>query len=165
MRGSETPYPIWIKFCRLVGIYNIITCVNFGEDRLRGLGAAGGSKFALLHWLWSSPLQHSRTTVWVCDGQVITFYPFDCYLLSFFFLPFFLACSQQSQIGCLPYFHRWRGVSANLECRSQNVLHTSRWKYRMQKIAKNSPSAHHRTTLLGYIFATKAWSDSRKKTC
>jgi len=30
------------------------------------------------------------------------------------------------------------------------------------KIAKNSPSAHHRTTLLGYIFASKALIDSRK---
>jgi len=31
------------------------------------------------------------------------------------------------------------------------------------KIAKNSPSAHHRTTLLGYIFTTKARIDNRKK--
>jgi len=33
----------------------------------------------------------------------------------------------------------------------------------MQKIAKNSPSAHHRTALSGYIFATKACIDNRKK--
>jgi len=33
----------------------------------------------------------------------------------------------------------------------------------MQKIAKNSPSAHHRTNLLSYIFATKAHIDNRKK--
>ena len=44
-----------------------------------------------------------------------------------------------------------------------NVLHAARWKYRTQKIAKNSPSVHHRTTLSGYIFATKADSDNRKK--
>ena len=31
------------------------------------------------------------------------------------------------------------------------------------KIAKNSPSAHHRTTLSGCIFATKACIDNRKK--
>ena len=36
----------------------------------------------------------------------------------FFFLLFFLAYSQPSQIGCLPYFHTWGGLSANLECRS-----------------------------------------------
>jgi len=44
-----------------------------------------------------------------------------------------------------------------------NVLHTARWKCRAQKIAKKSPSAHHRTTLSGYIFATKANIDNRKK--
>jgi len=32
---------------------------------------------------------------------------------------FFLAYSQQSQSGCLPYFHTWCGFSANLECRSE----------------------------------------------
>ena len=31
------------------------------------------------------------------------------------------------------------------------------------KIAKKSPSGHHRTTLSGYIFATKARIDNRKK--
>jgi len=31
------------------------------------------------------------------------------------------------------------------------------------KIAKKSPSAHHRTTLSGYIFATKARTDNQKK--
>jgi len=30
----------------------------------------------------------------------------------------------------------------------------------MQKIAKNLPSAHHRTTLSGCIFATKAFIDN-----
>jgi len=33
----------------------------------------------------------------------------------------------------------------------------------MQKIAKNLPSRHRRTTLSGYIFATKARIDNRKK--
>jgi len=33
----------------------------------------------------------------------------------------------------------------------------------MQKIAKKSPSGHHRTTLSGYIFATKACIDNHKK--
>jgi len=32
----------------------------------------------------------------------------------------------------------------------------------MRKIAKNSPSGHHRTILSGYIFATKACIDNRK---
>jgi len=32
---------------------------------------------------------------------------------------FFLAYFQRSQIGCLPYFHTWCGLSAKLECRSE----------------------------------------------
>jgi len=44
-----------------------------------------------------------------------------------------------------------------------NVLHAARWKCRTQKLAKKSPSGHHPTTLSGYIFATKARIDSRKK--
>jgi len=33
----------------------------------------------------------------------------------------------------------------------------------MQKVAKKLPSGHHRTTLSGYIFATKAHIDNQKK--
>ena len=44
-----------------------------------------------------------------------------------------------------------------------NVLHAARWKCRTQKIAKNLPSGHHCTTLSGYIFATKARINNRKK--
>jgi len=36
-----------------------------------------------------------------------------------FFILFFLAYSQRSEIGCLPYFHTWWGLSANWECRSE----------------------------------------------
>jgi len=43
-----------------------------------------------------------------------------------------------------------------------NVLHAAHWKYRTQTWRKNSPSAHHRTTLLGYIFETKVRIDNRK---
>ena len=43
------------------------------------------------------------------------------------------------------------------------MLHVARWKYRTQKIAKNSPSGHHHTTLSGCIFTTKARIDNQKK--
>jgi len=43
-----------------------------------------------------------------------------------------------------------------------NMLHAARWKYRTQKIAKNSLSAHHCTTLPGYTLATKAYIDNWK---
>jgi len=42
------------------------------------------------------------------------------FVLWFLLLPiFFLAYSQPSRIGCLPYFHTWCGLSGNLECRSE----------------------------------------------
>jgi len=42
----------------------------------------------------------------------------------FFFLSFFyfLTYSQWSDIGCLPYFHTWCGLRANLECRSETSV-------------------------------------------
>jgi len=46
MRGSETPYPIAIKFCMVVDIPDVITFANFGEDRLRGLWVAGDQNLA-----------------------------------------------------------------------------------------------------------------------
>ena len=43
------------------------------------------------------------------------------------------------------------------------MLHAARCKYRTQKRRQKSPSGHHRTTLSGHIFATKACIDNRKK--
>ena len=78
---------------------------------------------------------------------------------SFFFL-FFLAYSQRSQVGCLPYFFcTWCDPSANLECRSKMCC---------MRLAGNtghkiSPFWHYRTTLSGYIFGIKACIDNRRK--
>jgi len=82
-----------------------------------------------------------------------------------FLLPssLFLAYSQPSQIGCLPYFHTWCGLRANFRCRSETWCMRLAGNTGRKKIAKNSPSAHHRTALSGYIFATKAHIDKRKK--
>ena len=54
MRRNETAHPIWIKFCLLVGIPNIITCVNFGDDRLRGLEVARGEGVKFCHFAYTS---------------------------------------------------------------------------------------------------------------
>ena len=56
---------------------------------------------------------------------------------------------------------QWCGPSANLECRSEMCCtrlagNTGR---------KKSPFWHHRTTLSGYVFGTKACIDDREKTC
>jgi len=46
MHRNETPYPIWMKFCMMVDIHDVITYVMFGDDRLRGLGVAEGQILA-----------------------------------------------------------------------------------------------------------------------
>jgi len=82
----------------------------------------------------------------------------------FFLLSFFPRLISAAQIGCLPYFHAWCGPtwcgpSANLECRSEMCC-TQLTGYTGRK---KSPFWHHRTTLSGYIFGTKACIDNRKK--
>jgi len=84
------------------------------------------------------------------------------FFLSVFLLSYYLflsICSQPSQIGCLPYFHTWCGLSVNLGRRSEMCC---------MRLAENtghkkSPSGHHHTTLSGCIFTTKASIDNRKK--
>jgi len=44
-----------------------------------------------------------------------------------------------------------------------NLLHAARWKHRTQKSRQKSPPRHHRTTLSGYIFGTKACIVNWKK--
>ena len=51
-------------------------------------------------------------------GQATIFCSCFFFLLDSFF---FLACSQQSQIGYRPYFHTWCGLSVNLECSSLKI--------------------------------------------
>jgi len=50
--------------------------------------------------------------------------------------------------------------SVNLGCRSETCC----TRLAEMHDAKKSPSAHHRTTFSGYIFATNARVDNRKKT-
>jgi len=85
-------------------------------------------------------------------------YIFILFLLSFLF--FFFPRLISAALDWIPYFGIWCGLSANLECRSE---------MRCTRLAANtgrkkSQSRHHRTTLSGHIFATKACIDNRK-TC
>ena len=59
----------------------------------------------------------------------------------------------------------WHMVWPYCEFRMQvwKVLHVARCKYKRQKSRQKSPSGHHPTTLSGYILATKACIDNRKK--
>ena len=93
-------------------------------------------------------------------GQAIMFSSCGFFFLLCFFL--FLAYSQPSQIGCLPFFRTWCGLSANLGCRSETCC---------MRIADNtgrkkSPKIRHQRAiaqLCRAIFATKARIDNRKK--
>ena len=42
MSRTETPKLIWIKFCVVVDIPDVVTYTNFGDHRLRGFWVAGG---------------------------------------------------------------------------------------------------------------------------
>jgi len=59
-----------------------------------------------------------------------------CPVVSSFFL-FFLAYSQPSQTGCLPYFHTWCGLSANFRCRSETCCTRLAENTGRKKVAKN----------------------------
>jgi len=123
-------------------------CVSLNHHRLQQRLQQSQAANTLIYSLWPP----------YGIGQAIIFLP--CNLFFFFFLSvFFLAQSQPSQIGCLPYCHTWCGLSANLECRSETCctrLAENTW---MQKIAICTP-LHN---LSGYIFATKAHINNRKK--
>ena len=79
-------------------------------------------------------------------------------VISSFFL-FFPRLISATEIGCLPYFYTWCGPTAKLECRSKMCC---AW-LAGNAGPKKSPSGHHRTTLSGYIFATKARINNREK--
>jgi len=55
-------------------------------------------------------------------------------------------------------------VWALVRIENAGLKHAARISLEMHeaKIAKKSPSGHHRTNLSGYIFATKARIDNRK---
>ena len=59
--------------------------------------------------------------------------PCGFFLLSFLFL----ALSQLSETGCLPYFHTWCGLGANLECRSEMCCTRLAANTGRKKVAKN----------------------------
>ena len=90
-----------------------------------------------------------------------------CLVVSPIFCLLFLLSFSSPNLSGRRFDVTWCGLSANLECRSEmsemKGLHAARWEYKTQKWCQKSPSRHHRTTLSGYIFATKAHIDNRKK--
>jgi len=82
------------------------------------------------------------------------------FLLSFFFFLFSSPNLSRRRLNVYhTYFHTWCGLSANFGCRSETCCTL---KIGIQ-YAKKSPFGHHSTTLWGYVFASKACIDNRKK--
>jgi len=77
-------------------------------------------------------------------------YMFVLFFLSFF--PFFLAKSQRSQTGCLPYFHTWCGFSANLEWRSEMYC----TRLAGNTVRKQSPKNCHLGTIAQICWAVSS---------
>jgi len=85
------------------------------------------------------------------------------YIFALWFLSVFLSFSSPNLSGRrLDVYHTLthRVASANLEC---GYAVRGSLERQDPKNRRNSPSGHHRTTLSGYIFATKARMDNWKK--
>ena len=102
----------------------------------------------MLSWQFITTALRSRyghsTCITPCVYYFLSSSFFFLLLLPLLLLLLFLAYSQRSQIGCLPYFYTWCGFSANLECTSEMHVNctrrnAARWKYGMQKLRKNRP--------------------------
>jgi len=81
-------------------------------------------------------------------------------LLSFFFFPHLIS-AVVDWMSTILLHTMWPLCEFRMQV--WNVLHAAHWKFRTQKWRKKSPSAHHRTTLSSYTFATKACIDNQKK--
>ena len=63
MRRTETPKPIWIKFCTVVDIPDVVTYTNFVDHRLRGFWVAGGQISPSPIIVALTTLSHDRASV------------------------------------------------------------------------------------------------------
>ena len=96
-------------------------------------------------------------------GQTLIFSSCRLFALSIFFYLFSRLISAAID-WMSTILHTWCGLSVNLRCRSETCCtRLAENTARTQKSRQKSPSGHHRTTLSGYIFATKARIDNRKK--
>ena len=117
---------------------------------------ADATTFTDTQWFVKTPAQ-SLWPPYVCN--MAGHYIFSCgfFLFSFFLLSFFpRVISAVADWMSTMLLYKWCGPSANLECRSVICCTRLAGNAEPKIIAKNSPSWHHRTTMSGHIFATKA---------
>jgi len=112
---------------------------------------------------WTRVLKWMFIMVTLCNRA--DHYIFALWFLSFYRLLSFYSSPNLSGRRWDVYHTLTHGVAL---VRIYNVglkyVHAARCKYRTQKWCKKSLSGHHRTTLSGYIFATKPCINNRKKT-
>ena len=96
----------------------------------------------------------------LCNRGPLYFCPVVSFYLSSIF--FFYSSPNLSGRRLDVYHTLTQCHSANLECRSERCCTRLAANAGPKKVAKK-PSGHHLTTLSGYIFATKACIDNRKK--
>ena len=145
--------------CSKVSLPDSNQCIQISEKMLE-FSLTVLPTLSSYHILLHTFIHIIMAALWNRTGHYI----FALWLLSIFLLlSSFFSLAYELQTGCLPYFYTRCGLSANLECRSEMCC---------TRLAKNtgrkkSPSGHHRTTLSGYIFVTKACIEYRQseKTC
>jgi len=71
MRRTETPKSIWIKFCMVVDIPDVVTYTNFGDHRLTGFWVAlvKFPHLPLTFIVALTTLSHYRASVWCERGH------------------------------------------------------------------------------------------------
>jgi len=92
-------------------------------------------------------------TLYFCP--VVSFY----LLSSFFFIPRLISAAADWMSTIFPHM-AWPQCEFRMQV--WNVLHAARWKYRMQKWCKKSPSAHHRTICLAISLQLRHIIDNQK---
>ena len=79
-------------------------------------------------------LSHELFMAALCNRGPLYFCPVVSFYLSIFFLS---SPNLSGHIGCLPYFHTWCGLSANLRCRSETCCTRLAENTGRKKVAKN----------------------------
>jgi len=141
-------------------VHDVITGNKFHQNRSRGFRATGVRKLGSPIDLACRRYNSSAVPCWRWHGHyvfVLWFLLF--FLLSFFFFPRLFPAAWNWMSTILS--HMWPRCEFRMQV--WNLLHAAHWKYRTQKIAKNSSSGNIRPTLSACIYATKAHIDNLKK--
>jgi len=109
---------MWIRVCIDNYCHSELVILEYVDYNYAPRGGLG-TPFPLVHFYLLLYLFFTFSFLWppcVADANIIFL---SCGFFLLLSILFFRAYSQPSQIGCLPYFHTWCGLSANLGCRSE----------------------------------------------